>query len=106
MEAGEPGAVRALLSSAISRLMPLPFEPLIGPPEGKAIKATGSLIGLGPEAVDPCAPYEQNLAAVKALGVPRFRLLTPVERKHETSLAPRSWRTTKSSTRWCSSPTR
>lgn len=87
MDARNPGAISKLLGQAIAKLMPRPFEPLVGPPAGKPIKATGSLIGPGAELLDPCASYAQNLAGLKSRGVPRFPWLTPIERKHETAFA-------------------
>lgn len=87
MELQPRGALTTVLASAIAKLIPQPFEPLVGPPAGKPIKATGSLIGLGGDVVDPKASYEQNLAALKAGGIPRFPLLTPVERRHEAAFA-------------------
>lgn len=87
MELQPRGALSTVLAAAIAKLIPQPFEPLIGPPAGAPIKATGSLIGPGADVVDPAASYEQNLAALKAGGIPRFPLLTPVERRHETAFA-------------------
>ena len=87
MELQSRGELSTVLASAIAKLIPQPFEPLIGPPAGTPIKATGSLIGPGADVVDPRASYEQNVAALKAAGVPRFPLRTPVERRHETAFA-------------------
>src|SRR5690348_3610700 len=81
------GALSTTIAGAIARLIPHPFEPLIGPPPGKPIKATGSLIGLGVEFPDPKASFEDNVAALKKTGLPRFPLLTPIERKHESAFA-------------------
>lgn len=81
------GALASVLSGALARLIPQGFEPLVGPPAGKPIKATGSLIGPGVEFPDPLRSFTENLASLKKSGVPRFPLLTPIERKHETAFA-------------------
>ena len=82
------GPISAALAASISKLMPvLIFEPLIGAPMSARIKTGGSLIGLPVDVVDPRASYAQNVAAVEAGGVPRFPLLTPIERGHESRFA-------------------
>jgi hypothetical protein len=81
-----PPAISKRVSDAIAELCPgHTFEPLIGPPAGTRIKTSGPPISLGIDVVDPEASYGVNLDALKAQGVPRYRLLTPQERLHESA---------------------
>lgn len=84
-------SLKAQLRTALEKWAPSRPVELTGVAAGASTKASSardaSLIGLANGFFDPKASYEENLAAFKAQGVPRFELLSPAERAHETAFA-------------------